>query len=362
MLESETGEADGPVLDQTDAEALRESIARVLGEACDSRALHEHLDGKARLDSLLWERAAELGWLAIGLPAKIGGLGAGVAGLNILHTELGRCAAPGAFLSSLSFGQALLACDDPDILTRWLPALAAGAVSAAVPADFQQAGGKESYTLIGSADAAVALLPRADGKWCLAELADAARVSQARMWDRTRSLIDVAFDDAKLTPLPNAQSVGRRLKQVLALALAADSLGGARGIAERTLVYMKDRHQFGRPIASFQALKHRMADHFTLVAHLEHVIAHGLHARLDGNGTIWAAMAKARASTAYSAIAADCVQLHGGVGFAWEYDPHIFQKRADLNEALLMNNRCLVDEAADDLVAAVRAGEPVLEL
>lgn len=158
-------------------------------------------------------------------------------------------------------------------------------------------------------------------------------------------------------PDPHGRAVDR-LRRHLALAIAADCVGGARAIAAQTLGYLKERHQFGRPLASFQALKHRVADLYVAIVEAELALEHAVEAAsLDtASASMWAALAKAAASDAYFFVASDCVQLHGGVGFTWQFDCHLFLKRALLNRQLAGDNDALRDWAASRLAEAARAG------
>ena len=142
------------------------------------------------------------------------------------------------------------------------------------------------------------------------------------------------------------------------MAIAADCVGGARAIAEQTVGYLKERQQFGRPLASFQALKHRVANLYVAVVEAEQALEHAVDAAAcnTDSASMWAALAKAAASDAYFFVAADCVQLHGGVGFTWEFDCHIFLKRALLNRQLAGDNSALRDLAASRLAEATLAG------
>src|SRR4051812_17204710 len=160
--------------DEADLAALRDSIVAVLAEECDSLKVHAFIDGKNQLDQTLWQQAAELGWLAVALPEEFGGLNMGVRGLDVLHAELGRHMAPGPFIATLSAAHALAAAGDDATRQTWLPRIAAGKVSLAVPAVLAgPAGGRTA--LLGAADAAAALLPSGGG-WSLVELpAGAAR-------------------------------------------------------------------------------------------------------------------------------------------------------------------------------------------
>src|SRR5262249_45286527 len=121
-------------LDQATLDALRESVSGVLAEQCDSTQLHAFIDGKSALDKTLWAQAGQLGWLGFGIPEQYGGLGMGAQGLAILHGELGRQAAPGPYIATVSAAQTIVEAGDEATRQKWLPRLATGEVSAAVPA------------------------------------------------------------------------------------------------------------------------------------------------------------------------------------------------------------------------------------
>ncbi len=356
--------------DQATLDALRESVAGVLAEQCGSTDLHAFIDGKHRLDRELWDQAVALGWLGFGIPEQFGGLGMGAQGLAILHHELGRQSAPGPFIATLSAAQAIAETADDAICAAWLPRLASGEISAAVPATLDgptltrsSAGVSGKLRCLGARDAAFVLAPT-DGSWVIVELAGA-EVAATPMWDRTRDVIDVRLADAKPSAvLPDAAATIAALTRAMALAVAADSAGGARCITERTIGYMKTREQFGQPIAGFQALKHRAADLATKLAVADEMVAHALQriAADEADADIWASLAKAEVTEAGVFITTDCVQLHGGVGFTWDFDPHIFLKRARMNEVLVMPNNAVRDRAAAALAAITLSGHSALEL
>jgi alkylation response protein AidB-like acyl-CoA dehydrogenase len=367
-------------IDPTTLEALRESVAGVLTEQCGSTALHAFIDGKTALDRDLWAQAASLGWLGFGIAEQYDGLGLGLHGLGILHTELGRQAAPGPYVATLCAGQAIAAGGTEAVRKAWLPRIAAGEIRAAIPVSLNDnqrirqsagltlsnAGVSGELRCLGSADAAFLLAPAGD-VWVIVELAGAAGANTApvAMWDRTRETIDVRLRDAKPAAiLEDAAGVATALLQAMTLAIAADSAGAARSITERTIAYMKTRQQFGQPIAGFQALKHRAADLATRLAVMDELVAHALHRATMGavDAEIWTSLAKAETTEHFVFIATDCVQLHGGVGYTWEYDPHIYLKRARLNEILAMANPALRDHAAAALADTTRAGHSALEL
>jgi alkylation response protein AidB-like acyl-CoA dehydrogenase len=368
MVAIATRTADGP--DEATLEALRESVAGVLAEQSGSTQLHGFIDGKNALDRDLWAQAGSLGWLGFGVPEPLGGLGLGCLGLAILHTELGRQAAPGPFIATLSAAQALTESDDDSARRTWLPRLASGEISAAVPVSLDTAplirsgtGVSGRLRCLGSPDAAFVLAPAGNG-WIIVELADA-EIAIAPMWDRTREVIDVRLDNARPTAIAADPQVTRgALARAMALAVAADSAGAARSVTGRTIDYMKTREQFGQPIAGFQALKHRAADLATKLAVMDEMLAHAVERTAAGepDADIWCDLAKSEVTEAAVFVTTDCVQLHGGVGFTWDFDPHIFLKRARLNEVLMMANPALRDRAAASLASVTTAGRSALEL
>jgi alkylation response protein AidB-like acyl-CoA dehydrogenase len=357
-------------MDQVTFDALREGVAGVLAQQSASVAVHAFIDGKNSLDRELWSRAGSLGWLGFGIPEQYGGLGLGCHGLAILHNELGRQAAPGPYISTLSAAQAIVEIGPEAVRTAWLPRVASGEIKVAVPAvpgaaslTWSGAGVSGALLCLGARDATFAFAPAGDA-WVIVELAGP-EISAMPMWDRTRDVIDIRLHDAKpAAVLENQEGISAALVRAMALAVAADSCGAARSITERTIAYMKNREQFGQPIAGFQALKHRAADLATRLAVIDEMVAHAVHrtAADEPDADIWACLAKAEVTEAFVLIATDCVQLHGGVGFTWDYDPQIFVKRARLNEVLVMGNPALRDRAAAGLAAATRAGYSALEL
>lgn len=357
-------------LDQATVDALREGVAGVLAEQSNSLAVHAFIDGKNSLDRDLWSSAASLGWLGFGIPEQYGGLGLGCHGLAILHSELGRQAAPGPFIATLSAAQAIVENGSEAVRTTWLPLVASGEINVAVPAvpgaaslTWSGAGVSGALRCLGGRDATFVLAPAGDA-WVIVELAGA-ETSAMPTWDRTRDVIDIRLLDARpAAVLEDREGISAALVRAMALAVAADSCGAARSITERTIAYMKTREQFGQPIAGFQALKHRAADLATKLAVIDEMVAHAVHrtAACAPDADIWASLAKAEVTESFVFIATDCVQLHGGVGFTWDYDPQIFVKRARLNEVLVMANTALRDRAAAGLAGATRAGYSALEL
>jgi alkylation response protein AidB-like acyl-CoA dehydrogenase len=364
----------------TDLEVLRESIADVLAANCERRAVHAHIDGADNLAARLWKIAAELGWLAIGLPERFDGLELAEQGLAVLHRELGSVLAPGPYIATLAAAQWLAEHDVSPFAQRHLPRVTAGELQIAVPCDPASNpghwdGGRmvsaSGVLMLGGSNPELAVVPvrSEDGRAGMAlidtRFADV-RFEAQSVWDRTRevSILSCGPVEAELVIADPAGTVCAALTRYLGLATANDSLGGARSIAKQTIGYMKDRVQFDRPIGAFQAMKHRAADMMILLEVQDRLLDQAIEAeqRRSPDRDLWTALATAGAADAYSFVADDCVLLHGGIGFTWEYDCHLFLKRARLNAVIGGDNAVRVDCAAAALEQAAREGRSVLEL
>jgi alkylation response protein AidB-like acyl-CoA dehydrogenase len=370
----------GIVLDEAELSALRESIADVLGAECDSRALHVWLDRGNDLGPALWRQATELGWLGLCLPETEGGLGLGARGLQILNRELGARAAPGGFLPTLCVAQWLATVADAETRATLLGPLVAGQAGFAAPAlldganvlslsaDGQTASGKIDVLgcVPGSVDTVFAVVPLA-AAWAVVRIDGETAVAEPiEAWDLTRDLFRLGCSNAPVIAKFDDKdgNAGTLLGSYLAIALAADSLGGADAIAHKTVEYLKERVQFDRAVATFQALRHRAADLIIKIATQDALLEQAVQGLDNGSpdAAMWARLAKARATEAFAFVATDCIQLHGGVGHTWEFDPHIYMKRANLNEALLGNNRAMRDTAVRLLDQALDEGRTTTEL
>jgi alkylation response protein AidB-like acyl-CoA dehydrogenase len=365
-------------LDEAELEALRESVAGMLAEECNSRAVHLWLDRENELGPVLWRQAVELGWLALALPEGDGGLGLGARGLTLLNRELGARTAPGPFLPTLCIAQWLSRVGSEAQRAELVAGAVTGEHSFALPAILEGVGrlslvdGKVSgeIQVLGVADAAFAVVPVSDGgksAWAVVRIADGtASLERCESWDLTREIYQLRCSDAPTVALISDAdgTAGALLGSYVAVAIAADSLGAADNIAHKTVDYLKERVQFDRPIGSFQALKHRAADLIGKITTQDALLEQAVQS-LDGgspDAAMWARLSKAGATEAFAFVAADCIQLHGGVGHTWEYDPHIYIKRARLNEALLNSNRALRDTAVQLLDRALGEGRTTTEL
>ena len=361
--------------------SLGESIAEVLSNESSSLRLHEFINGKRDLSPAIWKLAAELGWLGIGLSEADGGLGMGRAGLAVLHRELGRHAAPGPFIATLSLAQWLSNHGSAALKDEPLARMVAGELTAAIPATVVGTGERLSLNkgkvrggvahMLGSAGAGIALVAYADEAgqegWGLVTIdGRQARLTRSPQWDMTREVCRLDCDDAPLSVLETTgfSLAAESLAHDFALAVVNDSLGGMEASVDKTVAYLKERVQFDKVLASFQALKHRAAN---LAAKIETTRELTLHAMESADGEpgdalLWSMMAKASSTDAYAWVSQDCLQLFGGVGFTWEYDCHLYLKRARLNQSLVGSSGACLDDASHRLVAATRAGRNVTEM
>lgn len=361
---NDNGAGRAAAIDEDDLLALQESIGQVLEDKAGRRQVHDHIDGKIALDRELWFQARDLGWLGIGLPEAVDGLAFGPRGLDVLHRELGRRVAPGPFLPSLSAAQALGdAGGEAGVKTvrrEWLGALASGERKLAVAAQTLGPPAHDRTWLLGDPDSNGVLVPLDSGDWGLLPIRDARPIE---IWDRTRAMFTASLaGTAPLAVLPGP-AIREALTIHMCLGIAAESIGSARAITEATVAYMKEREQFGRAIASFQALKHRVADMMTMIVSGEEIVLMAVEgaAAGDADADIWSALAKVRASEVLIHCANEALQLHGGVGFTWEFDVHLYLMRSRLNEMLVAPGALLRDRAAAGFERAFAAGRQPLE-
>jgi alkylation response protein AidB-like acyl-CoA dehydrogenase len=256
----------------------------------------------------------QIGVAGLGIPEAFGGFGAGITELQIVSEELGRALADVPFLGSVLAAQAVVEFGDDESRTRLLPRFTAGEPGALIWESLID--GRADYVVDG--DTAAILLAAAETG--LYEV-NSARRSRTPAMDETRHLATVEFSsaDARRIGPPPALS---RIRDIACAVLAAEQAGAAARALEITVEYCKQRHQFGRPIGGFQAIKHRLADLYVLVE----TARSAAYAAPESARS--AAVAKAYCSEAFSVVAAEMIQLHGGIAITWEHPAHRFFKRA----------------------------------
>ncbi|AKM03866.1 acyl-CoA dehydrogenase family protein [Burkholderia pyrrocinia] len=382
-------------------DAAADVLAERSASADVRRALEQ---SAGRDDALWAALAGELGWNALAVPEAAGGLGLGAVEQAMLMEQLGRRVACVPYFSTACLAATALAGCDTQLAAGWLAKIAEGACSATLALPFDWPFGEPSGARVGrpyggpganafgasfgdtfdepasarplpfiaeetaagfalsgvaaqvldGARADLLLVParianegQSVGLFAIDMTAGAAGVAVTPLdtLDATRPLARIAIDDVRVSR--DALIAGRDAAQVLertawfaALALAAEQLGGAQQCLDLTLDYTSQRVQFGRAIASFQAVKHRCAQMMVLIESARSAVLGAAHAwDAEAGATPGAALradiaaAKVAANDAYAFCAQEAIQLHGGVGFTWEYDPHLYFKRAQASGA-----------------------------
>ncbi|GAA1804478.1 acyl-CoA dehydrogenase family protein [Actinomadura chokoriensis] len=298
-------------------------------------------------DAALWRAVAgRLGCAGLPVPEDLGGAGATWRETAVVMEELGRSAAPVPFLTSAVIATAaLLAAGERDLLGG----LAAGEKIAVLAVPFsagpghaaptvQAAGGALTGEVTSVADgmAADVLLVPASGALYAVDAADARRTAVTSL-DMTRRLADIAFSGAPARRVAEGDGAVRAALRTGAAMLASEQLGLAERCLDDTVAYVKTRYQFGRPVGSYQGLKHRLADLWTSITQARAVARHAAScvAAGDDDTPIAVAVAQAHCSAVALKAAEECVQMHGGIGFTWEHPAHLFLKRAKADSIAL---------------------------
>ena len=304
-------------------------------------------------DAGLWQAIGEQGWLGAAIPEEHGGLGLGHLELCVIAEELGRCLAPTPFSSTVYFvAEALMLAGSDAQKAKWLPKIAAGDVigcfatverpgtltDAQVQARVE--GGKLSGVKIPVTDGDVAdlavVLAREGGKTrlFLVELAGAGVTREVlQTLDPTRSAARLTFNGAAAEPLGDAGEGLALAQGVLdraAVLLAFEQIGGADRALEMAKDYAMNRYAFGRPIGSYQAIKHKLADMYIKTELARSNAYYGAWALSTGAAELPLAAAAARvaACDAFWYAAKENLQTHGGMGYTWEVDCHLYYRRA----------------------------------
>jgi alkylation response protein AidB-like acyl-CoA dehydrogenase len=270
------------------------------------------MDSERGYDESLWAMLCEqVGVAALVVPEEFGGAGGELADAAVVLEELGRGLVPTPLLGTTLAEVALLAADTPDSAT--LEQLASGSAVGTVVFD-------PDYAINGDvADVVLAVQDRRIIRWT------GVSVEAAATMDPTRRL-------ARMTPgATTTIGTDPGIAGTAAILLAAEQIGAAARCLDLTVEYTKQRVQFGRPIGSFQALKHRMADLYVAVQAARAVVGDAVS---DPTATS-AALARLAATEAFSMVAAEAVQLHGGIAITWEHDMHLYFKRAHGSAQLL---------------------------
>ncbi|WP_321916128.1 MULTISPECIES: acyl-CoA dehydrogenase family protein [unclassified Paraburkholderia] len=339
-----------------DLHMLREQARRMLQQQCPATAVRQVLEGKDAFDRKLWQEIAQLGWTGAAIPEQFGGAGLGYEGLCVLAEELGRVLAPVPFASSVyQATEAILTHGSDAQKAAWLPRLASGEVigtfalaeglgnpsASAVRAHVE--GGRlyaTKWPVVdgGIADFAVVVAndeAGAPGLYLVDLAGEGVARSPLESVDPTRPQAKIVFDAAPAEKLAGGKSGWAAVERLLckaAVLLAFEQIGGASACVEMGTAYAKERIAFGRPIGSFQAIKHKLADMYTAAELARSNAYYGAWA-LEADAPelpLAAAAARVCATDAYRFASRENIQTHGGMGFTWELDCHLYLRRAGM--------------------------------
>jgi alkylation response protein AidB-like acyl-CoA dehydrogenase len=366
-------------------EMLRRSSREFLAKECSSKVVRKLMESPDAFDERLWKKLADLGWTALGIPEQYGGVGT-FLDLVVVLEEAGRALLPGPFFATMGLAvPVLIEMGSEAQKKEALGAIAQGSARATVA--FTERSGRwdaESVTLtakptgngwqldgvkhfVPDAEVAdyIAVVARTRGEgedgitvFLIKGKPDGMTVTPLKAMDMTRRWTEVRFDKVQLdasTVMGSPHNAWPNLKRALewaTAALCAEMIGGGQKVLETSTEYAKTRQQFGKPIGIYQAVSHKLAD---MLVQSESARSATYYAAwtVDADApdrSLASSMAKAYVSDAYRKIAGDGIQVHGGIGFTWEHDMHLYLKRAKASEVTLGDatyHRELVAQALD---------------
>ncbi|SCW90592.1 Acyl-CoA dehydrogenase [Sphingobium faniae] len=329
--------------------AFQQMVADYLETECPkARALEAH--DRAGADLAIWEALMELGLGGIMVPEEQGGLGLGLLDLAIIAEPIGRFAAPGPFFDHALATLAIILAGSEEQKARWLPDMATGKLRGTVAlAEEKGVWTAENWTLDGEARISGAknhvLHPEGAGLLVVglkggrlgvvAGDAEGLAVEMLPSTDGGRQIGRVTFSEAAIELLPRAE--GARLVDAGLILLAADAFGGASACVTMAVDYAREREQFGKPIGSFQAVKHQLADMALMVEPSVGLYWYAAHAfdTDPSSARVAARLAKSHITEVYPKVARRMIEAHGGIGYTWEYGAHVWLKRALFDQAYL---------------------------
>jgi len=356
----------------SDEQDMLRQIARdFLAENCPMTVVREMMEDERGYSPELWNKMAELGWLGLAFPEAYGGQELGFVDLTVILEEMGAALLPSPFLSSVVLaGQTLLIGGSEDQKQTYLPKIADGSLIAtlaltepsgrfdaegvaevkAAPVDggFEISGTKLFIPDAHISDVMIVAARTKDAGdksfgvtlFLVDSKAPGVSTTLLKTMDQTRKQCEVVFDHVQVT---RDQIIGQvdmgwpvlhKVLNLASAALCAEMVGGAQRVLDISVAYAKERVQFGRPIGSFQAIKHKCSE---MMLQVESAKSAAYYAAWAVDEDVPAAplavsMAKAYCSDAYRYTAGEGIQIHGGIGFTWEHDMHLYFKRAKYAE------------------------------
>jgi alkylation response protein AidB-like acyl-CoA dehydrogenase len=335
---------------------LKDTIKRFLEEQCPTTRVRAIMESDTGHDSGLWQGLVDLGIAGLAIPSAYGGSGLELLDVALAAEELGYAATPGPFLGSAMATVAMLEGADASQRERWLPEIAAGKALVTVafgeadsewdPAHYtgrvrngRLTGTKPLVPYAGIADALIVAVTDDAGPslWLVERGAPGMDITPLTVVDLTRRVDTVRFADTPATKLGGSPAAVRRTLDAGCILIAADAYGGSQRCLDMTVQYAKQREQFGQIIGAFQAVKHQIAN---LAAEIEPSLSlywYAAHAfdHIRDQSERHAALAKAHLTDVFDRLTRDATELHGGIGFTWEFDLHLWFRRAVFDRSFL---------------------------
>jgi alkylation response protein AidB-like acyl-CoA dehydrogenase len=348
-------------------EMLRQSARGLLEKECPSTLVRKLMEDERGYDPGLWKKMAELGWTGLVIPEEFGGAGLSYVDLVLVLEEMGRVALPSPFIWTVMAAEAIRRAGSAVQKQSLLPKIAAGDLIA-TPAWLEASAnwGPEGITMAARPSGSGFTLDGAKLFVNDGHIADcllvAARtggggadgitlfaiepkragitITPLKTMDQTRKLAEIKFANVEAGAGDVIGEAGKGWETLSAVIdrgkvmLAAEMMGGAQKVLETTVDYAKIRVQFGRPIGSFQAVQHKCANMMIDIEGAKSAVYYAAWAvsNESAESALAAALAKAAASDAFRRVSADGIQLHGGIGFTWDHDMHLYFKRAKSSE------------------------------
>jgi len=348
-------------------EMLRTSARGVLEKECPTTLVRRLMDDDRGFDPDLWKKLAGLGWLGLVIPEEHGGSGLSYVDLVLVLEEMGRVVLPSPFIWTVMFAEAINRVGNASQRQALLPKIAAGELIGTVawqePSGLWSADGitlaarseGDGFVLDGTKlfvnDGHIAdyilLAARTGGSsedgitlFALQAKRPGVTVTPLKTMDQTRKLVELKFAGVKASAADVVGPAGAGWKTLADIIdrgkvmIAAEMMGGAQKVLDMTVDYAKVRVQFGRPIGSFQAVQHKCANMMVDVESAKSAVYYASWAVSNDHreASLAASLAKAAASDAYRRVSAEGIQLHGGIGFTWDHDLHLYFKRAKSSE------------------------------
>lgn len=345
-----------------DQQMIRDAAESFLADVSDSASVRRAMESSLGYDRSVWDRiAGELQWCGLSIPEGYGGMGLGPVEQTLVMESMGKHLLCSPYFATVTLSATLIdAAGSEAARERWLPRIADGSLCMTAPLpstlQWQQAAASVQARALADGrwqlDGEIARMPTADsvdtllvlattadgiGMFAVDTKADGVRVDALNGWDLTRR-----FASVRLTGVGSAQRLDadsatlqqglRRAAALVRLYLAAEALGGAQQCLDLTVRYVGERKQFGRVVGGFQAVKHRCAEMMVRIEALRSAVAGAAEVAASTTSVealeCETAMARQLAADTYFWCAGEAIQLHGGVGFTWEYDPQLHFKRA----------------------------------